>query len=126
MYEQILKKLQNIKTQVIIGTDQNFDYMKIDQNKNTQELLNLFFNNCIFPTIIKPTRITHSSAPLIDNLYININNDTNIKSGIILSDISDHLPIFACIGKQKEQKRLPIKIKTRPLSEEILKNIKIH
>ena len=42
------------------------------------------------------TRITSTSASLIDHVYTN--NVENITcSGTILTDISDHLPIFALI-----------------------------
>ena len=98
--------------------------MKIDNHKPTHELLNLFFNNGIIPTIIKPTRITSSTAPLIDNIYTKINNVTNITSGIIISDISDHLPIFACINKNKRTKHKPLQIKTRSFTAEAMAMIK--
>ena len=46
--------------------------------------------------IEKDTRITSTSASLIDHVYTN--NVENITcSGTILTDISDHLPIFALI-----------------------------
>jgi hypothetical protein len=41
------------------------------------------------------TRITSHSATLIDNIFTNQQHD-NLKSGLLFSDISDHLPIF-CI-----------------------------
>ena len=44
------------------------------------------------PTINKPTRISNTSATLIDNVFTNILPSP--KSGILLTDISDHLPIF--------------------------------
>ena len=70
MYENIIAKLHNYKHDVIIGTDQNVDYIKIDQHKNTQDLLDTFITNGFLPTITKPTRITHASATLIDNIYV--------------------------------------------------------
>ena len=36
-YNTIAKKLQKYKHDIIIGTDQNFDYLKIDKHKNTEE-----------------------------------------------------------------------------------------
>ena len=53
----------------------------------------------ILPLINKPTRITRRSETLIDNILTNV--DTNeIKSGIIQTDISDHLPIFMVENRQ--------------------------
>ncbi len=60
MYENIIRKLHNYKNDIIIGTDQNFDYIKIDHNKNTQYLFDTFVTNGFFPTIAKHTRITHT------------------------------------------------------------------
>jgi exonuclease III len=67
MYETISKQLQNYNHNIIIGTDQYFDYIKIDQHKNSEDLLSNFLANGLVPTITKPTRITHSTATLIDN-----------------------------------------------------------
>ena len=46
--------------------------------------------------ITKPTRITAPSATLIDNIFRN-NTTVSSKSGLIISDISDHLPIFSIV-----------------------------
>ena len=40
----------------------------------------------------KPTRITDETAKLIDDIFIQ--NPINDSFGIIINDISDHLPIF--------------------------------
>ena len=41
------------------------------------------------PTIYKPTRITESSATIIDNILV---NEVTSNSAISVTDISDHLP----------------------------------
>ena len=82
------------KLDVVFGTDQNMDLLKLDSHKPTSELFDTFFNNGILPTITRPTRITHTSATLTDNIYIKCNTNNNFHSAIIISDISDHLPIF--------------------------------
>ena len=43
-----------------------------------------------------------------------------------MTDISDHLPIFACIGILKPRKNPPLKIKTRQLNKNAINNIKHH
>ena len=75
---------------IIIGTDQNFDYMKVNEHKNTSDLLNVFFTAGILPTVSRPTRITHTSATVIDNLYIKSQDYGNIHSRIIMSDINQN------------------------------------
>ena len=47
----------------------------------------------MFPLINKPTRITNHSATLIDNIFTNAFG-INHNSGILVNDLSDHLPIF--------------------------------
>jgi hypothetical protein len=52
------------------------------------------FTSSFFPLINKPTRITTHTATLIDNIYTNNFEKINCStSGVIISDISDHLPI---------------------------------
>ena len=50
------------------------------------------------PHILKPTRITGNSAPLIDNIFFN-SIKYHTVSGNILTDISDHLPNFLIIDE---------------------------
>jgi len=104
-YEETLMNINQTKLESIIGTDQNLDYMKINEHKKTQDLLHIFFNNGYLPTIIKPTRITHNTSTLIDNLYLKTSGNTLITSGIITTDISDHLPILICIKSTKPKKK---------------------
>lgn len=49
------------------------------------------------PMISKSTRITRESSTLIDNIYSNELAGKSV-SGIIISDFSDHLPIFNAEG----------------------------
>ena len=60
------------------------------------------------PTITKPTRITHT-ATLIDNIFTN-DYQHNHFSGLLLSDISDRLPVFLItdmnIQKQKSNTKM--------------------
>ena len=81
----------------MIGTDQNFDLLKTETHTQTSNLLNTFFMHACVPTITKPTRVTHTSATLIDNIYVKINNTYHIESGVVMTDISDHFPIFSFI-----------------------------
>ena len=50
MYENTIKIVQSCNLNTIIGTDQNFDYLKIDNRKNIQDLCNIFLNNGLLPT----------------------------------------------------------------------------
>ena len=96
-YELITDKLQNENKEIIIGTDQNFDYL----NTNcaySKHVLETFLSACLVPTITRPTRITSESATLIDNIYVSGNKLENLLSGILVADISDHFPICLITG----------------------------
>ena len=74
------------------------------------------------PLISKPTRVANQSATLIDNIFCNILPLP--ESGIILSDISDHYPIFAQIPIKltTKQKIFQKRRKTTPENLTTLKN----
>ena len=59
----------------------------------TKHLLDLMFSLDMYPVITKQTIIWKVSATLIDNIFTTFNSD--ITSGLLVIDISDHLPVFA-------------------------------
>ena len=61
----------------------------------THDYVDAMFSNSLIPQITKPTRITPTTATLIDNIYSNdILGEYKQLQGILYSDIADHLPIF--------------------------------
>ena len=86
---QILDKINKEDRPCYMLGDYNVDLI----NSQSESLLNVLFPNGFYPRINRPTRITNTSATLIDNIFINTHSN-NIKSGIWLADISDHFPIF--------------------------------
>ena len=50
-----------------------------------------------FPLITRPTRITSHTATLLDNIFVNC-LDSYCDSGLLFSDISDHLPVFSILS----------------------------
>ena len=100
-YDQTVMALGNTKCDVI-GTDQNFDYMKVDTNQNVSNLLNVFFIRGLLKTVKRPIQITHTRYTVIDSIYVQCRGYEHIDSIIILSDISDHLPILTCMVKMKK------------------------
>ena len=58
--------------------------------------VNKLFSYGFFPHINTPTRVTGSTATLIDNIYTN-EMSVNIEPGILINDISDHLPILCMV-----------------------------
>ena len=71
----------------------------------------------LLPVISKPTRITQSTATLIDHIFAqNINE--NSKSGILLESLSDHCPTYYLLGENIEARNLKEKkTRTRVINE---------
>ena len=69
---------------------------KVDRENKTCILMgdfNIDLSPHFYPLINRPTRITANSATLIDNIFIN-NIHLDCVRGILISDLSDHLPVF--------------------------------
>ena len=62
----------------IIGSDQNLD-LKRYQHDATSKFVDLITEYQFIPTINKPTRVTHTSATLIENLFLKCNFHKSIK-----------------------------------------------
>ena len=91
-YKKLLIWLSKRKTPIVIGCDHNLDLLKLDSHHNTEEFVDLCLDYELFPCIMKPTRITKTSATLIDNIFMNATLHDQIHSSIIINDMSDHLP----------------------------------
>ena len=53
----------------------------------------MLFSNGLYPLIDRPTRISNESSTLIDNIFTN-QTKKKTTNGVLINDISDHLPIF--------------------------------
>ena len=73
--------------------DFNVDFLPCSQNSFSQEFLDIILAPSFIPIIGRPTRITEQSATLIDNILTNVYPLP--EAGIVLSDITDHFPVFA-------------------------------
>ena len=80
------------KLSYIMG-DFNINILNSHSHQPTNEFINLMTSNSLYPLISKPTRITSSTATLIDNIFTN-NLELKMNSGILYTDWSDHLPVF--------------------------------
>ena len=76
--------------------DIKIDLIKYENNMTLEYFTTLSSYNCM-PYISTPTRITDSSATLIDHIFVKLGGNhraSNITAGNLLTDISDHLPSF--------------------------------
>ena len=99
VFNNKLKEITNKSRahQIYIMGDFNVDLIKSSSHRQSTEFLEGFYSESLYPLISLPTRITDTSATLIDNIFTN-NVIEQIKCGLITTRISDHLPIFAFVG----------------------------
>ena len=88
--------------------DHNLDLLKCHIHQNTQSLIDIMMKNNMHPTIMRPMRITNTSATLIDNVFIDDKLFQSFDSCILLEDISDHLSALILLKQTKILDRRPI------------------
>ena len=111
----ILQKYANKKADSIIVGDFNINLLEINEREKYCDYLELFTSSGFLPRITFPTRFSKKSATLIDQIYCKITENTpSVKSGIIFSQLSDHLPCFLCINVKRSSIHSPkfVKVNT--------------
>ena len=83
-----------------ITGDFNYDLSNQD-NKHVCNFIEMMLEGHYFPVINKPTRITNTSATVLDHIWTNLHHQ-HIKSGVILNPLSDHLPVYMCFNLNKQ------------------------
>ena len=123
-FECFLSSLKEENKDIIIGLDHNFDLIKCETHSNTRKFVELCMDKGIWPTITRPTRITKSTATLLDNILVSINLLKNYDSKILIDDVSDHLPCVTAIKGVKLSKKEPLVIRSRKLTKKNIDKIK--
>ena len=93
----ILVIIKRERKAAYITGDFNINPLNADSHIPSSEFLELMYSNLFLPIINRPTRVTHSTATIIDHIYCNNIKDCDIYQGILYTDISDHFPVF-CIS----------------------------
>ena len=91
---QTISELNISNPNVIFVGDFNIDLLKIKQHRLFNEFLDTLVSLNLHPKITYPTRFSENNGTLIDNIFSNIPSTPENISGIILSNIPDHLPCF--------------------------------
>ena len=71
----------------------NINLLKHTLHSDKETYLDTLHENSFLPLITLPTRKGHNSATILDHICTNIADDS-FDSGIIVSEISDHFPVF--------------------------------
>ena len=93
-----LDKVNNENKYCLVMGDFNVNLLNTDSHVATEEFLDMITSYYFSPYILQPTRITHHSVTLIDNILFN-STEHNTVSGNIVFDLTDHLPNFIIINK---------------------------
>ena len=79
-------------------------FLNYESHAQTAQFVDMMSSNGFLPLITRPSRVTATSATLIDNIFTNnIGDINNYVQGLFITDISDHFPVFH-IGRQMEIK----------------------
>ena len=99
--DQILLNLNHFKSTILLAGDFNINLLNIHSRQVFRDYFECMISQNMVPSLTFPTRITDSSATLIDNIFTNY-NETDCSSGIIITNISDHFPCFYCMKCDKK------------------------
>ena len=105
-------------------SDQNYDLKKMDSHHATQEFCAILNEHKLIPTIMKLTRVTHSTASVINNICLKYPTIVNHESFVLIDGMSDHYPcLLSCelMGVCKD--RLMILVEKRKVTEAKLDKI---
>lgn len=112
--DHLTEMYSNNNKNIFICGDFNIDLLKVHAHKPSELFLNSMYSMMFYPKITRPTRITSHSSTLIDNIFTNV-IDNKVESGIIINDISDHLPVFALVDVTCEKNLNVLKTTTKRL-----------
>ena len=94
--------------------DYNIYLLNVESHSPTAEFNDTMFSYGFIPLITRPTGVTQYSATLTDDIFINqlVNLHNESMQGILITDISDHYPIFH-VSKSVKKKEAEVKISRR-------------
>ena len=115
--KEILENVQSENKVLYLVGDYNINLLNVDSHSLTADFNDTIYSYGLVPLITRPTRVTETSATLIDNIFTNkiIRYGESIY-GILIFDISDHYPIF-CIETSLKRKSIIVPFLKREYTE---------
>lgn len=97
--EWMEKLFSNVNQKLLfICGDLDIDLLNATRLKANDDFSDTMYSMSLYQTITKPSRITSHSATLIDNVFTNVMEIP--MRGLLICDITDHLPIFSLYNCQ--------------------------
>ena len=84
--------------------DFNLNALDFENYKKEQKFIKLMFRYGMIPAINKPTRVTANTTTVMDHIITNLIIDTDFKTRILKSCISDHFAIM--LAFQIDEKKM--------------------
>ena len=122
-YNLLLDTMKKDKEKdILIGVDHNMDLLKASKHKHTQNFLDHNFEEDLLPTITKLTRISKNCTTLLDNIFIR-RLQSSFACGIIVTDLSDHLPTLLSLKNIRPEVKLQRTITYRKITKESIQSM---
>ena len=93
---EVMLTLDPSNNSVFLLGDYNIDLSKQNIEPKVRNYINEVYSSGCCSLINKPTRITSISSTILDHVYTN-SSEKVCASGILVLDVSDHLPTFCTI-----------------------------
>ena len=99
--EFIISKIGKENKLLYLMGDFNINLLNCDNHVASAEFIECLYSHSLFPLITKPSRITRDTTTLIDNIFFNDISRDHLFNGLLMTGISDHLPIFTVVTNTK-------------------------
>ena len=108
IFENICEQIQRSDCECILMGDMNVDMMRYMHDETVSEYIDLIVSNGLKFRLAQPTRVTHTSATLIDHMIDNFTNETK-ACGVITTQLqgssgyTDHFPIYSIVQRMTQR-----------------------
>ena len=113
----LVNKFKGKEKQIFLAGDFNLNSLDYSRNTIVRDFFNLAFQNSTFPVINRPTKVTKTSATIIDHILTKTIIDSPLHSGIVKTDISDHFAVFCLLKTNFEQLNIKNHVIKRDINE---------
>ena len=93
-FKKILSDSTTVNKTFFLTGDFDINLLEFETNKKVQSFVNLMSEFSMIPTINKPARVTKHTVTVIGNMITNCILNSDFKSAIVKTDLSDHFPII--------------------------------
>ena len=116
----------NENKRVYIMGDFNLNLLNCSNDNDVKQLINTFHSRNLFSVITKPTRVTSTSATLLDHCWTNDILNC-FENNIIFNTLSDHFPIYASFNNKTDRDEVNCEsvIYFRNFNNENIQNFKL-